>query len=129
MNIIKIPELTSATVVNDADLIVISQGGTTIKMTRELFLANVIRSNVAAQISALTEKTTAAEDDAILIEDSEASNAKKMMKLSRVGGIFTSAGVPASAPPFIGAINIDTTNDDVFIATDTTGSGDWTKLN
>jgi hypothetical protein len=40
-----------------------------------------IHDNVAAEISAITQKTTTVLDDLVVIEDSEASNAKKSMKL------------------------------------------------
>jgi len=43
-----------------------------------------IHDNVAAEISAITEKISLAGDDLILIEDSEASNAKKKVKVSNL---------------------------------------------
>lgn len=39
--------------------------------------------------------------------------------------ISSGAGAPSSTPSRVGAIYVDTTNDEVYIATDTTGSGDW----
>ncbi len=56
-----------------------------------------ISKTTAAEISAMTEKTTLHNDDLFLIEDSEASNAKKKVKKSNLGSIsgfqiFTSDG-------------------------------------
>ncbi len=42
--------------------------------------------------------------------------------------ISSQAGVPATIPGTVGLMNIDTTNDDVYISTDTVGSGDWTLM-
>jgi hypothetical protein len=45
---------------------------------------DAIHDNVSAEISAVTEKTTLHADDLFLIEDSQASNAKKRVKRSNV---------------------------------------------
>jgi len=58
-----------------------------------------IHDNVAAEISAITQKTTTVLDDLIVIEDSEASNAKKSMKLGsypRKGSVSNLWYPPAS---------------------------------
>ena len=49
--------------------------------------SSTLLSNQAAEISALTEKTTLVDDDLFIIEDSAASNAKKKVKKSNVGGV------------------------------------------
>lgn len=41
------------------------------------------------------------------------------------GSVTSQAGTPSSTPSSIGDINIDTTNDRSFIATDTSSSSDW----
>ena len=46
--------------------------------------ATAIHDNVSAEISAVTEKTTPHDDDLLLIEDSQASNAKKKLKISNL---------------------------------------------
>ena len=46
--------------------------------------SSTLLSNQAAEISALTEKTTLVDDDLFIIEDSAASNAKKKVKKSNV---------------------------------------------
>ncbi len=45
---------------------------------------NAIHDNVASEISAITEKTTLSASDMFIIEDSGASNAKKMVKYSNI---------------------------------------------
>jgi hypothetical protein len=44
-----------------------------------------IHDNAAAEVSAIAEKTTLHDDDLFIIEDSEASNAKKKVRKSNVG--------------------------------------------
>jgi hypothetical protein len=39
--------------------------------------------------------------------------------------ITSQAGAPTSTPTRVGEVNVDLTNDDVYISADTTGSGDW----
>lgn len=46
--------------------------------------STAIHDNVSSEISAITEKTAPVNDDIVLIEDSEASNAKKRVKLSNL---------------------------------------------
>lgn len=48
--------------------------------------SSTLLSDQAAEISALTEKTILVDNDLFIIEDSEASNAKKKVKKSNVGG-------------------------------------------
>jgi len=47
---------------------------------------NAIHDNVASEISAITEKTAPVDNDLFIIEDSEASNAKKRLKVSNLPG-------------------------------------------
>lgn len=54
---------------------------------------NAIHDNVAAEISAITEKTTLADDDWFLIEDSAASDAKKKVKAANLPGNAASLDV------------------------------------
>lgn len=42
--------------------------------------------------------------------------------------ITSQAGAPSSTPGYRGEINVDTTNNDVYIATNTTASTDWLKI-
>jgi len=52
---------------------------------------NAIHDNVAGEIAAITEKTSLADNDLVLIEDSAASNAKKRSKISTIANrIFAS---------------------------------------
>lgn len=57
--------------------------------------SDAIHDNVSGEINAVTEKTTPANDDVLLIEDSAASYAKKRVKISNL---------PAGTPTFSGAI-------------------------
>lgn len=57
--------------------------------------ADAIHDNVAAEISAITEKTTPVSGDLIVIEDSAASNAKKRVQIGNLPG--GSGGVPADS--------------------------------
>jgi hypothetical protein len=59
-----------------------------------------IHDNVAAEISAITQKTTTVLDDLVVIEDSEASNAKKSMKLGSYPrkGSVSNLWFPPSTP-------------------------------
>jgi len=61
---------------------------------------DAIHDNVAAEISALTQKTVPAFDDLVLIEDSEASNAKKRAKLRNIprAGSKSNLWFPPSSP-------------------------------
>lgn len=43
--------------------------------------------------------------------------------------ISTGSGAPASTPARAGALYVDTTNDDVYVAVDTNDSGDWVQVN
>lgn len=45
---------------------------------------DAIHDNVSGEIAAITEKTVPHDDDLLLIEDSEASNAKKRLKISNL---------------------------------------------
>lgn len=47
---------------------------------------NAIHDNVSGEIALITEKTTLADNDLLLIEDSAASNAKKSVKVSNLPG-------------------------------------------
>lgn len=56
-----------------------------------------ISKTTAGEIAAMTEKTALVDDDLLLIEDSEASNAKKKIKISSISAgtidVFTSSGI------------------------------------
>jgi len=56
--------------------------------------SDAIHDNVSGEINAITEKTTPADDDVLLIEDSAASYAKKKVKISNL---------PGGSPSFSGA--------------------------
>ena len=49
--------------------------------------SGIINTAVSGEISALTEKTTLADDDVFLIEDSAASNSKKKVKKSNISSV------------------------------------------
>jgi hypothetical protein len=54
--------------------------------------ANAIHDDTAAEISAITEKTTPVSTDLVIIEDSAASNAKKRVQVGNLpGGSITSS--------------------------------------
>lgn len=59
-------------------------GGTTVTSGGSGTDSNAIHSNVANEISAITEKTTLSSNDIIVIEDSDASYVKKKVKKSTV---------------------------------------------
>lgn len=64
----------------------LSMSGTTLNAGGSAVDSDAIHDNVSGEISAITEKTTLVNDDLFLIEDSEASYAKKKVKKSNVGG-------------------------------------------
>jgi len=73
---------------------------------------DAIHDNVAAEISALTQKTVPVFDDLVLIEDSEASHAKKKAKLINIPRPLSRANLwyPPSSPhseddEFIGSLD------------------------
>lgn len=49
--------------------------------------------------------------------------------LTRENLISNQSGAPSSTPDFIGQINVDTTNNIVYVAIGTSGSGDWKDTN
>ena len=42
--------------------------------------------------------------------------------------VTTGAGAPGTTPPHEGAVYVDTTNDEVYQATGSSGSSDWRKM-
>jgi len=58
--------------------------------------ANAIHDNVAAEINAITEKTTASTGDQFLIEDSSGANAKKKLTLANILGKVVASFIPDS---------------------------------
>lgn len=78
--------------------------------------ANAIHDNVSGEIHAITEKTTPADADEIIIEDSEDSYAKKRVQIANLpagtgGGGSITEGVYSSIPG-------SPTDGDVYLATD-----------
>lgn len=51
------------------------------------------------------------------------------LDLVSAGIISSQSGPPATTPSRVGIINIDTLNQDVYIASGTSSSSDWTLLN
>lgn len=85
-----------------------------------------IHDNESGEISALTEKTTLHNDDLFIIEDSEASNVKKKVKKSNVGGGVNSGTSFPGSP----------SNNDLYYRTDRdilyfydSGSSSWLSVN
>lgn len=72
----------------------LTMSGTTLNAGGTAVDSDAIHDNVSGEISVLTEKVTLHNDDLFLIEDSEASNAKKKVKKSNVGG---GGGAPTDA--------------------------------
>ena len=65
-------------------------------MKRHQDRTDAIHDGVAGEIADLTEKTTPADDDVFIIEDSAASNAKKKLKVKNLPG--GGSAVPAYFP-------------------------------
>lgn len=63
--------------------------------------SDAIHDNVAAEISLITEKTTPANNDIVIIEDSEAGFAKKKLKMANFPGGAQSVYTTASRPPAV----------------------------
>jgi hypothetical protein len=72
-----------------------------------------IHDNVAAEISAITEKGTPVDADLIIVEDSAASNVKKKVQLGNLSGSgghqYVDRGDPASADLVLGSMTTDGT--------------------
>lgn len=83
-----------ATALSEANLIDLTDSGETSLHTHPAAAgadSTAIHDNVASEISAITEKTSPVSADMLVIEDSEAANVKKMLKLANLpaGSAFT----------------------------------------
>lgn len=65
--------------IDESDVVTTIEGGAGSDST-------AIHDNVSGEISALTEKVTLHDNDLVIIEDSEASNAKKKAKIGNISG-------------------------------------------
>jgi hypothetical protein len=76
----------------------VEETGTLRKRVRDLE-SGTLHKTIAGEIAAMTEKTTPIGDDLLLMEDSEAANAKKKVKFSNItgGGLDTTAIHKATA--------------------------------
>lgn len=91
--------------------------------------ANVVSSLNGATLTAVTVSSS----DKVLVQDADDADnlktvtAQSIADLSSSSGfsVTSGAGAPASTPSSVGDIYIDTTNDFVYIATDTASSADW----
>jgi len=80
--------------VSDVDTIVVTNGTLTDNGSGQITLdfgsaatdGSAIHDNVSGEIAALTEKTTPVSADLLIIEDSEDSNAKKMVQVGNLPG-------------------------------------------
>lgn len=89
---------------------------------------DAVHAHKSGEINALTEKTTPHDDDLLLIEDSEASNVKKKVKLSNLGGgaetLDDLTDVDLTTPPTDGQVlKYDNSSDSWIPADDDVGSG------
>ena len=86
---------------------------------------SAVHKNEAGEISGITEKTTIADNDIFLIEDSAALNAKKRLIFSRIKTAFNALFAPIAHVGSGGAAHADvTTSADGFMT-----ATDKTKLN
>lgn len=76
---------------------------------------SAVHTNVANEISGVTEKTSLANDDLFLIEDSAASGVKKKVKKSNLGAGGSGAAITEGA---YGSIPGSPTDNDLYLATD-----------
>lgn len=83
--------------------------------------ANAIHDNVAAEISAITEKTTPADADLVIIEDSADSYNKKKVQLSNIGGGTTATAAEATSYRELVSNALDTQG--VSVVENDTGEG------
>ena len=73
--------------------------------------SDAVHDNVAGEIAAVDEKETPHNDDLVLVEDSEDSNAKKSVKLSNLPG--GGSGVDTSGTPEAGDFSVFTDADTI----------------
>lgn len=128
----KISELSTITDFTDTDYIMVVSGGTAYKMTAANFLQKAIRVDKADEISSADAKTVVIDADLILLEDSANGNAKKKATKAQflvdVGQVSTGTDAPATTPSKIGNIFVDTAHTNVYIATGTSSSADWSQI-
>jgi hypothetical protein len=107
-------------------------GSTTYLMSLENLLQKTLRVDKASEIDSVASKSSISDTDLMLMEDSASENEKKKCTkaqfLHDVPQVITGSGAPGDAPAKKGMIYIDTAVSDVYIAADTTVSGDWKKI-
>lgn len=54
--------------------------------------------------------------------------AAALINEDQFSGVSSQAGAPATTPSKVGDINVDTTNDDAYVATGTASSADWDRI-
>lgn len=85
----------------------------------------------AALTNTLTNKTIDSASNTLTVDLSEATvtgttaEFRTAISDGSFPNVTSGAGVPASTPGAVGDVYVDTTNDNVYIATDTASSADW----
>lgn len=88
------PDALTVGSISDTQLLVRS-GTDLVGLARSGADSGAIHVATAAEISAITEKTTLVGDDLVVIEDSAASNAKKRAKVSAIAALAAGGGLDA----------------------------------
>ena len=129
----KVSELSEITSFSDDAYIPVVKDGVTYKISLENLLQKTLRVDKSSEISSVAAKSISVNSDLIMVEDSAGGNAKKKCTKSQflhdVPQVETGSADPAYTPAKKGMIYIDTGTGNIFIAADTSSSGDWKKIN
>ncbi len=127
-----VEDLSETSTFSDEAYVPLVNGGVTYKMSLENLLQKTLRVDKSSEIDSASAKTSVANGDLILLEDSAAGNSKKKCTkaqfLSDVPQVQTGTSDPAVTPTKTGLIFINTATADIFISTATGSSSDWKKI-
>ncbi|HEX2787183.1 MAG TPA: hypothetical protein VHP32_04695 [Ignavibacteria bacterium] len=118
----KISELTELTEIGDSDILPVVSGGETKRITLDNLLAKAVRIDKPNQIESVDSKEAIADDDIIMIEDSDDANSKK--KITREE--FLSDTIRMDKSDQISGLDEKTSihENDIFLIEDSEGGND-----
>lgn len=128
----KVSELNEITTFSDTAYVPVVDTGVTYKMSLENLLQKTLRTDKPSEISSVSSKTAISNNDFLMLEDSASSNSKKSCTkaqfLHDVPQVISGSADPSDAPSKKGLLYINSTTGDIFIAADTSSSGDWKAI-
>jgi hypothetical protein len=118
----KISELTELTEIGDSDILPVVSGGETKRITLDNLLAKAVRVDKPNQIESVDSKEAIADDDIVMIEDSDDANSKK--KITREE--FLSGTIRIDQTDQISELDEKNTihENDMFLIEDSEGGND-----